>query len=66
MTLVRGIWPKNKVLAALEQYREATTYDGTPQKHGALNEENVAFCVEILNIIFEEFLGSAPLELKTG
>ena len=58
MTLPRNL-PKNEVLrAALREYREVTTYWYAP-KARALNEENVAVCVEILNIIFEEFLGSA-------
>ena len=58
MTLPRNL-PKNDAMrAALREYREATTYWYAP-KARALNEENVAVCAEILNIIFDEFLGSA-------
>ena len=44
--------------AALADYRRATTYWYVP-KARTLSEENVAFCAEVLHIIFEEFLGSA-------
>ena len=50
--------PSDTVLrAALVEYRNATTYWYVP-KARTLNEENVAVCVEILHIIFEEFLDS--------
>ncbi len=51
--------PNDAVLkAALAEYRKATTYWYVP-KARTLNEENVAFCGEVLRIIFEEFLGSS-------
>ena len=50
--------PNDEVLrAALMEYRCATTYWYVP-KARALNEENISACAEILNIVFEEFLGS--------
>ena len=42
---------------ALDEYRKATTYWYVP-KARTLNQENVAFCATVLNIIFEEFLDS--------
>ncbi len=51
--------PNDEVLrAALVEYRKTTTYWYVP-KARTLNEENVAYCAEILYLIFEEFLGSA-------
>ena len=51
--------PNDEVLrAALVEYRKTTTYWYVP-KARTLNEENVAYCAEILHIIFEKFLGSA-------
>ena len=51
--------PNDDVLRqALVEYRKATTYWYVP-KARTLNEENVAYCAEILHIIFEEFLDSA-------
>ena len=51
--------PNDEILrAALVEYRKVTTYWYVP-KARTLNEENVAYCAEILHIIFEEFLGSA-------
>ena len=51
--------PNDEVLrAALIEYRAATTYWYAPTAR-TLNEENVAFCAEVLHIIFEEFLGWA-------
>ncbi len=51
--------PDDEILRnALVEYRQATTYWYVP-KARTLNQENIAACTEILNIIFEEFLGSA-------
>ena len=51
--------PADEVLRnALTEYRQATTYWYAP-KARTLNNENVAVCAEILNVIFEEFLGTA-------
>ena len=44
--------------AALTEYRNATTYWYVP-KARTLSDKNVAFCAEVLHMIFEEFLGAA-------
>ena len=51
--------PNDAVIrAALTEYRNATTYWYVP-KARTLSDKNVAFCAEVLHMIFEEFLGSA-------
>lgn len=58
MRLPRNLPNDEDLRAALREYRRATTYWYTP-KARTLNEDNVIVCAKILDIIFEEFLGSS-------